>query len=68
MPDMYLRMATKLLRLTSDEKKEAKREGQWTAGQRRSLIMQLVLLSSGLLEIKRRKIIYYFPTNVCMHV
>ena len=26
------RMATKLLRLTSDEKKEAKRDGQWTAG------------------------------------
>ena len=26
-------MATKLLRLTSDEKKEAKRDGQWTAGQ-----------------------------------
>ena len=31
-PNTVSRMATKLLRLTSDEKKEAKRDGQWITG------------------------------------
>ena len=30
------RMATKLIRLTSDEKKEAKRDGQWVTGRMES--------------------------------